>query len=728
MKKFQNQSKINKFPHCKSINGINSYLACFKMLADYYELPLKKEFILRIINDQVSRNKNKLLQPSQIASICELIGLRSKNASINLDKISNNLSLPALGLLNNNLVIFWEYRSKKFFVGDPVNGQGYREISDLRKKGVKFFPLLSIEKDLSVNKRKFGWSWFIPSIKKNLRSLSLVVLASFFVQLLGVFNPLLIQQIIDAVIMQGNISSLNILGAFLILMAFLQALMYVLRTYIFSEVTNNIDFDLGSTVIRHLFRLPLGYFSKRKVGELSTRINELEKIRNFLTGTALTAVLDTIFSFIYIFIMCLYSVKLTLCALLVIPFFMGLTLIVSPIAKKNILEQAIARAKVNSHLVEGISGIESVKSQGLELVTESKWDNFYKKQIDESFKYSIFTSVAGSINNLLQQFSGLIIIWFGALLVFNGELSIGGLIAFRILSSFVTSPILRITSLWQNFQETIISLERLSDILDQHQENDYKNQNLPSLPLIKGNVKYKDVSFRFSQDENFVIKEVSLEVESGSFVGIIGLSGSGKSTLMKILNRLVGPHSGKVTIDENDISKINLYSLRSQIGFFPQESFLFDGTIQENISIGRPDANFEEISYAAWLACADKFIEELPNGFNTYVGERGATLSGGQKQRIALARSLLNNPNLIILDEATSSLDVSTEEELIKRLRKSFPQKTIFFITHRLSNVVEADLIITMEKGKLIEKGTHQELIKNKGLYFNLLDKQRDMY
>ena len=528
--------------------------------------------------------------------------------------------------------------------------------------------------------------------------------------------------------MQGNISSLNILGTFLILMAFLQALMYVLRTYIFSEVTNNIDFDLGSTVIRHLFRLPLGYFSKRKVGELSTRINELEKIRNFLTGTALTAVLDTIFSFIYIFIMCLYSVKLTLCALLVIPFFMGLTLIVSPIAKKNILEQAIARAKVNSHLVEGISGIESVKSQGLELVTESKWDNFYKKQIDESFNYSIFTSVAGSINNLLQQFSGLIIIWFGALLVFNGELSIGGLIAFRILSSFVTSPILRITSLWQNFQETIISLERLSDILDQHQENDYKNQNLPSLPFIKGKVKYEDVSFSFSQDENFVIKEVNLEVESGSFVGVIGLSGSGKSTLMKILNSLIGTHNGKVTIDGVDISKINLYSLRSQIGFFPQESFLFDGTIHENISIGRPDANFEEISYAAWLACADKFIEELPNGFNTYVGERGATLSGGQKQRIALARSLLNNPNLIVLDEATSSLDVSTEEELIKRLRKAFPHKTIFFITHRLNNVVEADLIITMDKGKIIEKGTHKELIKNKGLYFNLLDKRTDMY
>lgn len=728
MNDFQNKFKSYKFPYCKSTNGINSYLACFKMLSDFYELPLKKEFILRLINDQVSGNKDKLLQPSQITSICELIGFRSKVFRINTDKISNELSLPALGILNNNLVIFWEYSSQKFFIGDPVNGQGYKKLSDLRKNGDKFFPLLSIEKDPSNIKRKFGWSWFIPSIKKNFKSLSLVVVASFFVQLLGVFNPLLIQQIIDAVIMQGNIRSLNILGTFLILMAFLQALMYVLRTYIFSEVTNNIDFDLGSTVIRHLFRLPLGYFSKRKVGELSTRINELEKIRNFLTGTALTAILDTIFSIIYIFIMCLYSVKLTLCALLVIPLFMGLTLIISPIAKKNILEQAIARAKVNSHLVEGITGIESVKSQGLELVTESKWDNLYIKQIDESFKYSVFTSIAGSINNLLQQFSGLIIIWFGALLVLNGELSIGGLIAFRILSSFVTSPILRITSLWQNFQETIISLERLSDILDQPQENDNTNQNLPSLPLIKGAVKYKNVSFRFSQDENFVIKKVNLDIKTGSFVGIIGLSGSGKSTIMKILNRLVGPHNGKVTIDGIDISKINLYSLRSQIGFFPQESFLFDGTIQENISLGRPDANFDEISYSAWLACAEKFINELPNGFNTYVGERGATLSGGQKQRIALARSLLKNPNLIILDEATSSLDISTEEELIKRLRMSFPEKTIFFITHRLSNVIHADQIITMDKGNLMEIGTHQELINNEGIYFKLLNKQRDMY
>ena len=714
---------MKKYPNNKVSRDLNEYLACFKMLSTFFDIPFKQNLLGKVINDQITRNEKKILQPSQISSICELIGLKASIKKIDTTKIENYIAFPALGLLNNRLVIFWEYKFQKFLIGDPKNGQVQKSLSEINKNNLKILPLISIEKDQRNIKNKFGWSWFLPALKKNTRSLSLVILSSFFVQLFGVFNPLLIQQIIDSVISQGNISSLNILGTFLIFMALMQGILYVLRTYIFSEVSNNIDINLGSSIIRNLFRLPLGYFSKRKVGEISTRINELEKIRSFLTGTALTAILDTIFSIIYILIMCIYSIKLTICSLLVIPLFMALVVIFSPISKRYILNQAVARAKVNSHLVEGISGIESIKSQGLEFVTESKWENFYQKQIDASFNHSISTSIAGSINNFLQQISGLIIIWIGAFLVVNGELTIGGLIAFRILSSFVTSPILRITSLWQSFQETIISLERLADILDHPLEEDVDNQLLPSLPAIKGKVSFENVSFNFSPSSSLALSDITFNISPGNFVGIVGKSGSGKSTLLKLLNRLLGPYRGEVFIDNVEISKINLYSLRSQIGFFPQESFLFDGSVQENIALSRPEASFEEISHAAWIACADDFIQKLPNGYATPVGEKGANLSGGQKQRIALARGFLSNPNLLILDESTSALDLFTENKLINRIKDSFPNKTIFFITHRLNKVKDADQILVIENGKIVEKGKHAELLEIKGSYFKLLEK-----
>ena len=714
---------MEKYPNTKTSKDLNEYLACFKMLSTFYDIPFKQNLLGKVINDQITRNEKKILQPSQILSICELIGLKASIKKIDITKIGNDLALPALGLLNNRLVIYWEYKSQKFLIGDPQNGQIQKSLSEINQNNLKILPLISIEKDQRNIKNKFGWSWFLPALKKNTRSLLLVVLSSFFVQLFGVFNPLLIQQIIDSVIAQGNISSLNILGTFLVLMALMQGILYVLRTYIFSEVSNNIDINLGSSIIRNLFRLPLGYFSKRKVGEISTRINELEKIRSFLTGTALTAMLDTIFSIIYILIMCIYSIKLTICSLLVVPFFMALVVIFSPISKRYILNQAIARAKVNSHLVEGISGIESIKSQGLEFVTESKWENFYQKQIDASFKYSISTSIAGSINNFLQQISGLIIIWIGAFLVVNGELTIGELIAFRILSSFVISPILRITSLWQSFQETIISLERLSDILDHPLEEDLDNQLLPSLPPIEGKVCFENVSFNFSPSGSLALSDITFEISHGSFVGVVGSSGSGKSTLLKLLNRLIGPYSGEIFIDNVEISKINLYSLRSQIGFFPQDSYLFDGSVQENIALSRPEASFKEISHAAWIACADDFIQKLPNGYATPVGEKGANLSGGQKQRIALARGFLSNPSLLILDESTSALDLFTENKLIKRIKDSFPDKTIFFITHRLNKVKDADQILVVENGKIVEKGKHLELLETKGSYYKLLEK-----
>ena len=711
------------FPDDRGKGPAEECLSCIRMLSIYFDLPFRRDVLKRVINQQLLVSKNISIQ--QYAAICDLVGLRSTFLEPQSNELIERTPLPALILLSGHPKILWEIKDNKFTVGDPVLGQkiiSSKKIFEYSSDNL--LQILHIEKTLSSPKNRFGIKWFLPAINKHRTSLIQVVVASFFVQLLGVFNPLLIQQIIDAVISQGNLKSLNVLGTLLVVMALAQALLSALRMYLFSDTTNRIDISLGGTIIRHLFRLPLGYFSRRPVGEVSSRMNELEKIRKFLTGTALTVLLDALFTIIYIAIMLLYSVKLTLWSLCVVPLFIGLTVLVSPVISRQLRDQAEANAKVNSHLVETLTGIETVKGQSMELPSEWRWERLYGSQIQAGFRNVVTSTAASSTNNFLQQISGLLVIWVGALLVLEGELTLGQLIAFRILSGYVTSPLLRIASLWQNFQETSISLERLSEIVDHPEEIEIKGANLPPLSPIKGAVSYSGINFRFKEKGPLQLLNLTFSINSGSFVGIVGSSGSGKSTLVKMLTRLYEPIDGIIRIDESDISKVDLYSLRAQLGVVPQESLLFEGTINSNIALTRPEASFEEVVKAAKIACAHDFIEELPSGYSSHVGERGSGLSGGQRQRIAIARMILKNPSLLILDEATSALDLDTERKLINRLSKEFKGKTVFFITHRLASLKNVDQILVMHQGTLVEQGTHNELLKLNGRYSNLYSQQ----
>ena len=510
----------------------------------------------------------------------------------------------------------------------------------------------------------------------------------------------------------------------LLFMAISQAILATLRTFLFSDTTNRIDISLGKKIINHLFKLPLSYFSRTQVGEVSSRISELEKIRNFLTGTALTVILDSIFSFIYIAVMLTYSVKLTLWTLSVIPLFIVLTLFISPIIKKQLRQQAEANAKVSGHLVESISGIETIKGQSVELQSEWKWEKLYGKQINAGFKNTITSTAASSISNLLQQVSGLIVIWVGATLVLEGKLSLGQLIAFRILSGYVTNPLLRISSIWQNFQEITISLNRLSAIIEHPNELEIGGENQIPMPPIQGKIIFESISFSFDNKKQINIENFDLNISKGSINGFVGSSGSGKSTIMKLILRFYDVNSGRITIDNFDISKVDLYSLRSQIGLVPQESLLFDGTIFSNISLSKPYASLEEVINASKLACCHEFIENLNNGYGYQLSEKGTELSGGQRQRIAIARMILKNPNLIILDEATSALDVDTERRVIKNLIKKFSGKTILFISHRLNSMKKVDNIFVMHAGRLEEQGSHEKLLELNGRYANLFIQQ----
>ena len=716
------------YPHLKGKGALEEPFSCLRMLARHFDLPFRKDVIQRILNNQLQTGNESIIKLQTLAAILDILGLRASGLQPNSEELLSRAPFPAILMLKNTPIIIWESSKDKVLISDPREEQKWVETKFLFEVSkAEELSLLCIEKNANTPKARFGLSWFIPSIKKHKGALAQVVITSFFVQLLGLFNPLLIQQIIDAVISQGNYSSLNVLGTLLIAMALAQALLGSLRTYLFSDTTNRIDISLGASIINHLLRLPLSYFAKRPVGEVSSRIGELEKIRSFLTGIALTVLLDAIFSFIYIGVMLLYSVPLTIAALGVVPLFIALTVAVSPIIRRQLREGAEANARVQSHLVETLAGMETVKGQGMELPSEWRWEQLYGGQIEAGFRNTITSTAAGSANQFLGQVSGLIIIWYGAILVLDGKLTLGQLIAFRILSGYVTSPLLRLASLWQNFQETALSLERLSDVVDHPEEIEITGENLPPIPPIKGSINYDSVSFRFSNSGPMQLLNVNLSIDKGSFIGIVGSSGSGKSTLLKLLTKLYEPENGTIRIDNYDISKVDLYSLRSQIGVVPQDSLLFDGSVQANIGLTRPDANFEDIQKAAKIACADDFIETLPSGYSSSVGERGSALSGGQRQRIAIARMVLKRPKLLILDEATSALDVDTEQRLTRNLAEEYKESTVLFITHRLGSLKHADKIFVMHEGSLVEEGNHETLIALSGRYATLYKQQENL-
>ena len=727
---YGDSSNDGTFPHLSGHGPVDAPLACLRMLARHYDLPFRRDVLRRILEDQVQRDtENQGISLLQLAAICDVMGLRSSPLQLTASQLPR-LEYPVLAISKNTPLVLWCFSSSgNILVSDPSSDQTEKNISEFLSPNEEGrYELLHVLRSSHTPRRRFGLAWFLPALQEHKGILIQVLVASFFVQLFGLLNPLLIQQIIDAVISQGNISTLNVLGTLLVAMGLSQAALSALRTYLFSDTTNRIDVSLGSSIMSHLMRLPLSYFSNRPVGEVSSRINELEKIRRFLTGTALTVILDAVFALIYIAVMLLYSVALTFWALAVVPFFLGVTFVSSPIIRRQLRQQAEANSRVQSHLVESLSGMETLKGQNMELQSQWRWQDLYTSQIQSGFRNVVTSTAAGSISQFLEQLSGLLVLWVGATLVLSGDMTLGQLIAFRILAGYVTNPLLRLANLWQNFQETSLSLERLSDIVDHPEELELVGEQKPPMPPITGHVQYKSVSFGFVPNRPDQLTNVSLDVPAGSFVGIVGSSGSGKSTLLKLLTRLYETNHGIIRIDGHDISKVDLYSLRSQIGVVPQDSLLFDGTVQNNIALSRPAATFEEIQHAAQLACAHDFIELLPSGYSSSVGERGSGLSGGQRQRLAIARMILRNPRLLVLDEATSALDVDTERKLTANLIKTYSDRTVFFITHRLISLSQADLILVMDQGTLVEQGTHSELMALNGRYTSLYNQQANPF
>jgi HlyB family type I secretion system ABC transporter len=716
-----NNAQQVKYPYVHGRGPVDASLACFQMLSQLWGMPWKRDVLKRALVNNYQRTGKISIE--LCGGVAELMGLKSQLVNIPAVAISKLPTPILLPWLDSFAIIYFATEQELVFA-IPEQGITRKKPADFVEAWGEEGQVLLLQPTKETPKKRFGLSWFLPAIKKHKTVLIEVFIASLFVQLLGLANPLITQVIIDKVIIQNGINTLNVLGSLLIVMAIIEGVITWLRTNLFVDTTNRIDLSLGSEVIDHLLRLPLRYFEKRPVGEISSRINELENIRSFLTGTALTVVLDAIFSVIYIAVMVFYSWLLTIVALATVPLFALLTFIFAPIIRSQTRTKAERNAETQSYLVEVVSGIQTVKAQNIELNSRWQWQTRYGKYISASFENVLTSNTASSLSNFLNKLSSLLLLWVGAYLVLKQEITLGQLIAFRIIAGYVTSPLLRLIQLWQNFQETALSLERLADILDTPQESEIAGRNNIPMPAIKGTVKYENVTFSFGKSPNPQLNNVHLDIPKGTFVGVVGQSGAGKSTLTKLLPRLYELDAGRILIDGYDISKVELYSLRQQIGMVLQDTLLFDTTVQENIALTCPDATPEEVVEAAHIACAHDFIMNLPNGYETRVGERGSALSGGQRQRIAIARTVLQNPPLLILDEATSALDYATERQVCLNLAAAFRGRTVLFITHRLPTIQNADVILMMSAGKVTEQGTHAELMGMKGLYYCLYQQQ----
>ena len=696
-------------------------MACLRMVAQIMGLPFRRDSLEKTIRETLRRGKTPSIP--MMGQLVAGMGLHASGAKIP-PTLCTRMNVPCLMRWADGFGVVVRSDANGLLVAHPRLGWLELSPKTIAETAPDGFEVILVDRTSATPDATFNFAWFLPALQRYRSTLLLVLGSSFVVQLFTLANPLLIQVIIDKVISQRSLDTLQVLGIALVAVTIFEGLLGSLRTFMFADTTNRIDMRLGAEVIDHLLRLPVGYFDRRPVGELGTRVAELEKIRSFLTGEALTTVIDAAFSVIYIAVMALYSWVLTLIALIVVPIQVGITLVGAPLFRRQFRQAAEENARTQSHLVEVLTGIQTVKAQNVEMVSRWKWQERYAKYIDRSYEKTITGTALSQTGQVLQKLSQLMVLWVGASLVLDGELTLGQLIAFRIISGYVTQPLLRLSTIWQRIQELRVSFERLADIVDTPEESTELDKGKIPLPPLLGQVTFEDLQFRFGAGKPKVLKNINLEIPAGTFVGVVGQSGSGKSTLMKLLPRLYSPEQGRILIDGYDIDKVELYSLRRQIGIVPQDPLLFSGSVSENIALTDPNASSEDIAEAAHTACAHEFIMGLSSGYSTELGERGASLSGGQRQRLAIARTLLANPKLLVMDEATSALDYDTERRVCQNLRESLDGCTVFFVTHRLSTVRNADKIVMMHQGAIVEMGSHDDLVALKGRYYALLRQQ----
>lgn len=715
------QRLTHNYPYYAQQSVSDCGAACLIMVGQYWG----KNFSLNRLRDLANVNRNGSTLRG-LAFAAETIGFVTRPVKATLDRLTDQ-KLPAIAHWDNNhYIVVYEINKNSVIVGDPAIGQRVLTHREFQAGWTGYALLLEPTGWLDEGRGSSFPIWrFLELLKPHSVVLGEVFLASIFIQLFGLVTPLLTQLLLDRVVVQRSSLTLMAVGMGLLIFGLFRVAITGLRQYLLDHVSQKVNVSLIVGFVRHSFKLPLSFFESRYVGDIVARLQENQKIQNFLTGEALSIFLDFLTIFVYVGLMFWYSWKMALLALVIVPPFFILALVATPFLQKISRDIFTASAKEQSYVIEAFTGIGTVKSMAVEHRVRWRWEEYLNKAVKKGFSGQVIGNKVQVISSTIQTVATTGVLWFGAWQVIQQELTVGQLIAFNMLLGNVISPFQRLAVLWNQLQEVIISVERINDVLEAEPEEDWQSNPREFLPTIEGHLRFQEVSFRYHIDDKAnVIENLSFEVKPGQTVALVGRSGSGKTTVAKMVLALYSPNEGKIFVDDNDLANISPSSLRQQIGVVDQANFLFGGTIRENISVKHPEATLEEIREAAEQAGADEFIQKLPLKYETLVGERGGSLSGGQCQRLAIARALLGNPRLLILDEATSSLDAESERIIQNNLNTIIKHRTTIIIAHRLSTIRQADIILVLDKGVLVEKGTHNELMAKQGHYFYLNQQQ----
>lgn len=715
------QRTIKRYPFFAQLSGSDCGAACLVMIARYWG----KNFSVNRIRDiaNVDRNGTSL---RGLSSAAESLGFTTRPVSASLNKLAEQ-TLPAIAHWEGkHYIVVYEITDQHVIVADPAIGQRSLTHEAFQKDWTGYTLLLQPTALLQETPEHQTPFWqFLRLLNPHQLVLVEVFVASVLIQVFGLVTPMFTQLILDRVVVQRSELTLHTIGVGLLLFGLFRVAMTGLRQYLLDHTANRLDLALIVGFIRHTLRLPLNFFESRYVGDIISRVQENRKIQRFLSGEALAILLDLLTVFVYVGVMFWYSWRMALLALVVVPPFVILAVVATPFLQRISREIFNAYAKESSYLIEVLTGVRTVKSVAVEQSVRWHWEGLLNQAIKTNFSGQL-------IGNRLQVFSNGIeatvttaLLWYGAYLVIHEQLTIGQLVAFNMLLGNVIRPFQRLSMLWNQLQEVIISVERINDVLEAEPEEELQSQNRQALPLLLGDIRFENVTFRYHPDsDRNVLENVSFHIKPGQMVALVGRSGSGKTTISKLLLGLYPPTDGKLLIDGQDITGLALSSLRQQVGVVDQDTFLFGSTIRENISLAHPDTPLDAIIEAARLAGADEFIKQLPMGYETQIGEGGGLLSGGQRQRLAIARALLGNPRLLILDEATSHLDTASERIIQNNLSQILHGRTSLVIAHRLSTIRNAHLILVLDRGILVESGTHQELMAQRGRYFFLQQQQ----
>jgi ATP-binding cassette, subfamily B, bacterial HlyB/CyaB len=702
-------------PDPSAAQSVDTGLACLVMLARFHH-----------ISAEPAQLQHQFCAPSQLFGVQQILlaskqlGLKAKRVTTTYERLSTT-PLPAMAVdKQGGFFIVARVDAEQVLVQNPAVGRP--EVisqTDFLERWSGSLILFTSRASLAGELAKFDFSWFIPAVVKYRKLLSEVLVMSFFLQLFALVTPLFFQVVMDKVLVHRGFTTLDVICVGMLLISVFEVVLGGLRTHLFSHTTNRIDVELGARLFRHLLALPLAYFEARRVGDSVARVRELENIRNFLTGQALTSVLDLLFTFVFLAVMSYYSGWLTLIVVLSLPCYFLISALITPVLRIRLNEKFNRGAENQAFLVESINGIQTLKAMAVEPQMMRQWDNQLAAYVSAGFRVSRLANLGSQSVAFVNKLVTVLTLWFGARFVIDGTLSVGQLIAFNMLAGRVAAPVIRLAQLWQDFQQTGISVARLGDILNTRTEISAASR--AQLPAIRGEIEFDQAVFRYRPDGPEVLRGVSLMIRAGEVVGIVGRSGSGKSTLTKLAQRLYVPERGRVLIDGVDLALADPAWLRRQIGVVLQDNMLFNRSIRDNIALTDPGMPMEAVLHAARLAGAHDFIVELPEGYDTLVGEHGSTLSGGQRQRIAIARALVTNPRILIFDEATSALDYESERVIQHNMQAICKGRTVIIIAHRLSAVRHADRIIAMDRGQIVEQGKHGDLVgKTDGYYARL--------